>query len=199
MAPPPAGGRRGPDGRCVSFAADRLYRDKDATRRACGASTDVVEPPATTTHPLIRLGHVEAGGASIVPDAADATAELARILSVYGHSCMVPTLADGLVARQQILDRIAGRRDLAVVLVTGPAGFGKTTLAVQAAVADGRPVAWVTVDEHSATPLSLLRSIAVAVHALQPLPLAVVDVLLGGEQTWYTSAVAVAHRRASRS
>ena len=132
---------------------------------------------------------MEAGGTSIDRHAADATAELARILSVYQHNCMVPTLADGLVARQQILDRIAGRRDVGVVLVTGPAGFGKTTLAVQAAVADGRPVAWVTVDEHSATPLSLLRSIAVAVHALQPLPRAVVDALLGGEQTWYTSAL----------
>ena len=145
--------------------------------------------PAAATRPLGSLRAVEAGGTSIDRHLADAPADLARILGVHQYNCMVPTLADGLVACQQILDRIARRRDVGVVLVTGPAGFGKTTLAVQVAVVDGRPVAWVTVDEHSATPLALLRSIAVAVHALQPLPTAVVDALLGGEQTWYTSAL----------
>jgi hypothetical protein len=35
----------------------------------------------------------------------------------------MPTLPEGLVQRRQILDSIAAERDVAVVLVTGPAGF----------------------------------------------------------------------------
>jgi LuxR family maltose regulon positive regulatory protein len=56
------------------------------------------------------------------------------------------------------------------VLVSAPAGYGKTTLLSQWAARDVRPFAWVSVDEGDDDPATLLRLLAAALDRVEPLP-----------------------------
>lgn len=58
-----------------------------------------------------------------------------------------PARSGPLLAREHLLDRLAARRDRKLTLIHGPAGFGKTTLAIQwreRLQADGAAVAWLS-------------------------------------------------------
>ncbi|BBZ55864.1 serine/threonine-protein kinase [Mycolicibacterium phocaicum] len=60
-----------------------------------------------------------------------------------------PTFSRPSVPRRRILDRLGAGRRPKLVLIHGPAGYGKTVLAtqwVEALVRDGVPAAWLTVD-----------------------------------------------------
>ena len=193
-----AGGTTRPRRPAAPSSSDLLCQTKRCSDRACRASTDVVGPPAAgRLTPLGSLRAVEAGGTSI-----DRTRPMRRRTSP-GSSASISTTA--WCRRWPTASSHASRSSTAS---HGDRTSGWCSSPDQPASArphspcrsrcvDGRPVAWVTVDEHNATPLSLLRSIAVAVHALEPLPPAVVDALLGGEQTWYTSALPFARLCAS--
>ncbi|WP_315095589.1 LuxR C-terminal-related transcriptional regulator [uncultured Cellulomonas sp.] len=61
----------------------------------------------------------------------------------------VPTLRRGLVARPRLLERVGPGADARLTLVCAPAGFGKSTLVAEwmaSAPADGRSVAWLSLD-----------------------------------------------------
>jgi LuxR family transcriptional regulator, maltose regulon positive regulatory protein len=61
------------------------------------------------------------------------------------------------------------------VLVTAPAGYGKTTLLSQWAARDARPFAWVSVDERDDDPLVLLKHVVAAIDRIEPLGAHVTD------------------------
>jgi LuxR family maltose regulon positive regulatory protein len=73
------------------------------------------------------------------------------------------------LARAALLERLAAS-PAPVVLVVGPAGYGKTTLARQWVEVDPRPAAWVALDEGDDDPVVLLRHVARALHEITPLP-----------------------------
>jgi LuxR family transcriptional regulator, maltose regulon positive regulatory protein len=54
-----------------------------------------------------------------------------------------PRVAPGLVPRPRLLRRLAAARDVPLVLVVAPAGYGKTTLLAEWAARDERRFAWV--------------------------------------------------------
>ena len=54
-----------------------------------------------------------------------------------------PRLAPGLVPRPRLLRALAAARELPLVLLAAPAGFGKTTLLAEWAARDGRPFSWI--------------------------------------------------------
>ncbi len=58
----------------------------------------------------------------------------------------VPLLRSGTVARTALVNRLRATTRH-VVLLTAPAGYGKTTVLAQWAARDSRPFAWVSVDE----------------------------------------------------
>jgi LuxR family maltose regulon positive regulatory protein len=66
------------------------------------------------------------------------------------------------VPRIGLVNRLRATRSSALVLVTAPAGYGKTTLLAQWAARDERPFAWVSIDSRDNDPVILLRHIAVA-------------------------------------
>src|SRR5512135_1747778 len=53
------------------------------------------------------------------------------------------------VTRRSLLEKFtqARGRDISFVLVSAPAGFGKTTLAAECVRASGQPFAWLALDE----------------------------------------------------
>jgi LuxR family transcriptional regulator, maltose regulon positive regulatory protein len=75
------------------------------------------------------------------------------------------------------------------VVLTAPAGYGKTTVLAQWAVRDSRPFAWVSVDDRDNDPIVLLRHVALALHGIEPLPQKVLDALAAPGPSVWTSAI----------
>ena len=82
-----------------------------------------------------------------------------------------PTSARPLVERRRLLEILragAGRR---LTVIHAPAGFGKSTLASQwrhALIADGMPVAWLTIDRDDNNVTWFLAHLVKAIHTAQP-------------------------------
>jgi LuxR family maltose regulon positive regulatory protein len=85
----------------------------------------------------------------------------------------VPALRSDSVPRIGLVNRLRATRSSALVLVTAPAGYGKTALLTQWAARDERPFAWVSIDSRDNDPVILLRHIAVAVSGAGPIDTAV--------------------------
>jgi serine/threonine-protein kinase PknK len=81
-----------------------------------------------------------------------------------------PTCDGRLIARDRLIDLLrAGRKRLA--LIHAPAGFGKTTLAVQwqrVLRADGVPVAWISLDRDDNDVVFFLGKLVEAVRRVEP-------------------------------
>jgi len=115
-----------------------------------------------------------------------------------------PRLAPGLVPRPRLLRALAAARELPLVLLAAPAGFGKTTLLAEWAARDGRRFSWIRPSELSG-PGAAARVIAlhagadpvvIALDDAQRAPAAAVDELaeLAGRLPAGTT-LAVATRR----
>jgi LuxR family maltose regulon positive regulatory protein len=79
-----------------------------------------------------------------------------------------PPLRPGSVARTALVNRLRAAGAFPIVLVVGPAGYGKTTLLSQWAARDARPFAWVSVDERDNDPYVLLKHVAAALDRNAP-------------------------------
>ena len=78
----------------------------------------------------------------------------------------------------------AGASGCRVVGVTAPAGYGKSTLLAEWAVADERPVAWVSLDRLDDDPAALLTVLA-ASYGISPANADVITAVNGrGLQQW---------------
>jgi ATP/maltotriose-dependent transcriptional regulator MalT len=102
-----------------------------------------------------------------------------------------PAIRDQVVPRERLLQRLRAGSGLALTLVIGPAGFGKTTLlaAWYQAEAARKPVAWLTLDEGDNDPVVLWSYVIEALRQVCPAvsppaaphmaePAAVTDVVL---------------------
>ena len=94
---------------------------------------------------------------------------------VLESKLVVPPSRPQNVPRTALVNRLRAAGAFPVVLVSAPAGYGKTTLLAQWAERDARPFAWVTVDERDNDPFVLLKHIAAAVHRIEPLGASVLD------------------------
>ncbi|MGB8650781.1 MAG: LuxR C-terminal-related transcriptional regulator [Mycobacteriales bacterium] len=77
-----------------------------------------------------------------------------------------PRLRDGLVIRGELVDTVREQSDFPVVLVTGPPGYGKTTLLAQWDDEDERPFAWVSLDPAANDPTVLVTYVILALQRL---------------------------------
>src|SRR3954453_17781846 len=92
-----------------------------------------------------------------------------------------PVHRDGLIRRTRLLDTLAATPDHAsLILLTAPAGYGKTRVWSQWAAEEPREFAWVTVDEADGDPVRLAGHVALALHRIQPLNPAVFRALAVG-------------------
>ena len=67
------------------------------------------------------------------------------------------------VSRPRLVDPLVGARDASVVLVSAPAGYGKSTLLAQWAAVDGRPFAWVELGAIHDDPVVLIEDVVAAI------------------------------------
>jgi LuxR family maltose regulon positive regulatory protein len=93
-----------------------------------------------------------------------------------------PVHRDGLVLRTTLVRALRAVPDRAsLILLTAPAGYGKTTTLSQWAAEDPREFAWVTVDEAHDDPVRLAGHVAVAMDRIEPLDPAVFRALRVGD------------------
>src|SRR4051794_25507231 len=101
-----------------------------------------------------------------------------------------PVHRDGLIARTRLLKALAATPErISLILVTAPAGYGKTTALSQWAGEDSREFAWVTVDEADGDPVRLAGHVALALHRIQPLDPAVFRALAVGDGPRHLTAL----------
>ena len=79
----------------------------------------------------------------------------------------VPLPRPGVVPRSQVIER-ARASGCQVVGVSAPAGYGKTTLLAEWALAEERPVGWVSLDRFDDDPRLLLTLLASAYARVSP-------------------------------
>src|SRR4051794_19569161 len=102
-----------------------------------------------------------------------------------------PVHRDGLITRTRLLDALAATPDRAsLILLTAPAGYGKTSVLSQWAAEDPREFAWVTVDEADGDPVRLAGHVALALHRIHPLDPAVFRALAVGDGSPHLAALA---------
>ena len=68
------------------------------------------------------------------------------------------------VQRRRLTDHLGASHHHKLVLITAPAGFGKTTLATSWLTAQEKPVAWVSLDESDNDPLRFFLYVVSALH-----------------------------------
>ena len=101
-----------------------------------------------------------------------------------------PVHRRGLIARTRLLEALAATPERAsLILVTAPAGYGKTTALSQWAAEDPRKFAWVTVDEADGDPVRLAGHVALALHRIQPLDPAVFQALAVDDGSGHLTAL----------
>jgi LuxR family maltose regulon positive regulatory protein len=80
----------------------------------------------------------------------------------------VPVLRPDLLPRTRLIDRLNSAAACDLVLVSTPAGFGKTTLLAEWAGRDRRPVAWLSLDAGDNDPARFWRYVAGAIDRIRP-------------------------------
>ncbi len=99
-----------------------------------------------------------------------------------------PPLRAGTVTRCRI-DGLRAERSDSLVVVTAPAGYGKTTLLASWVKQDRRPFAWLSVDERDSDPAVLLTYVAAALDGIEPIDPSVFEALGSPSGSIWTAAV----------
>ena len=121
---------------------------------------------------------VQAGGGSNVSDRPDRSRQgRGPVIDLVASKLVPPFKRPGSVHRSSLIKRLSDADTCPIVSVVAPSGYGKTTLLSQWAESDGRSFAWVSVDEQDNEPKVLLRYIAEALDAVEPVPQRVFDAL----------------------
>ncbi|OBH32211.1 LuxR family transcriptional regulator, partial [Mycobacterium sp. E1715] len=95
----------------------------------------------------------------------------AQPTQVVATRVQAPTYDDGLVPRARLIELLRSGRAKRLALIHAPAGFGKTTLAVQwqrVLLAEGVPVAWLSLDRDDNDVVSFLAHLIEAVRRVEP-------------------------------
>ena len=80
----------------------------------------------------------------------------------------VPRLQPGLVPRPRLVEALGGALERALILISAPAGFGKTALLADWIRQEGRPAAWVSLDAGDNDPVRFWRHAAAALDRVHP-------------------------------
>ena len=88
----------------------------------------------------------------------------------------------GTVPRSALVKHVEAQRS-DVVVVTAPAGYGKSTFLAELAANDGRPVAWVSLTPGENEPAEFLAYVALALDAIEPVDPGFVTTLWGASPT----------------
>ena len=78
----------------------------------------------------------------------------------------IPPLRSETVTRSRLIEKFNAGLDCKLTLISAPAGFGKTTLLCNCAVACGRTVAWLSLDNGDNDPVRFLTYFVAALQSI---------------------------------
>ncbi|HTA13270.1 MAG TPA: AAA family ATPase [Solirubrobacteraceae bacterium] len=79
-----------------------------------------------------------------------------------------PLFREELVRRPRLLAKLAGGREAPLVVISAPAGYGKTSLLAEWAAQDERPSVWLALEEWHDDPIRLVREIVSGLEEIEP-------------------------------
>ena len=80
----------------------------------------------------------------------------------------VPPLRPEMVSRPRLLARLNEGLHCKLILISAPAGFGKTTLISEWLAACERPAAWLSLDAGESDPIRFLTYLVAALRTIAP-------------------------------
>jgi LuxR family maltose regulon positive regulatory protein len=119
------------------------------------------------------------------PRASDRKAQL----EVLPAKIAAPELPASSISRTALVNRLRTAPPAPLLVISAPGGYGKTTVLGQWAARDGRPFAWLSLDERDNDPVVLLRGVAAALETLGPLAPGLVQALNTPGASIWESAV----------
>ena len=96
---------------------------------------------------------------------------------IVASKLAAPPLRPGIVDRPVLLDGLVSTTNAPVVLVSAPAGYGKTTLLALWRERDQRPFAWVSLEAADNDPVAFVASLIAALDQVLDLDAAIDDSL----------------------
>jgi LuxR family maltose regulon positive regulatory protein len=112
-----------------------------------------------------------------VIESAQAFHRSVQVFDLIAAKLRRPPTRPGTIRRSSLIEKLARQDSGPIVSVVAPAGYGKTTLLAQWAERNGQAFAWVQVDEQDNDPKVLLRYVAGALDAIEPVGDRVFDAL----------------------
>ncbi len=100
-----------------------------------------------------------------------------------------PPSRAGLLRRGALIDRLSASREVPILAVLAPAGYGKSTVLAQWAESDPREFAWLSIDERDNDPAVLLAYIALALGGAAALGPDVAEALASPGPSVWSAAV----------
>ncbi len=91
----------------------------------------------------------------------------------------LPPAQDGFVLRGELVDQLRESRDIPVILMTAPPGYGKTTLLRQWESEDERPFAWLSLDQGDNDAETLLTYLVIALQRLEAVDVSILASMNG--------------------
>ena len=79
-----------------------------------------------------------------------------------------PLSPEGLIERPRLLARLNDGRDVPLVILVAPAGYGKTSLLAEWATQESRPSVWLACEEWHADPVAFLHDLLAPFAAIEP-------------------------------
>ncbi len=134
--------------------------------------TVIVQPPAgqNAEHHAVSESQQQIRG-RLTPDSPVAARSPRRARDpniILETKLRPPPLRGGLIERAHLVRRPLDAA-ASIVVVRAPAGYGKTTVLAQYAVAAARPLVWLSLDEADDDPVLLLLELATALARVAPL------------------------------
>ena len=80
----------------------------------------------------------------------------------------IPPIRAKRVGRPGLTERVNSGMDKALILISAPAGFGKTTLVAEWAAQTDLPLAWLSLDEGDNDPIRFLQNFLAALQKIVP-------------------------------
>jgi len=88
--------------------------------------------------------------------------------SLLRTKLFVPTIRARQVGRHRLIERLNGGLDKGLILISAPAGFGKTTAVAEWVAGCAQPVAWLSLDEGDNDPIRFLTYFIAALQTIEP-------------------------------
>src|SRR5437588_940743 len=114
----------------------------------------------------LAAGPVSAEEADLPP--ASLRTQRDPLTSLLATKLHVPRLREQFIRRSRLVERLQQGMERALILVSAPAGFGKTTLVAQWLAESGTPVAWLSLEPEDNEPVRFLSYLIAALQRLDP-------------------------------